>query len=315
MDFHFNKNDWDTGNVPKSTEGSVQTHGAICEDCGVALLITANMYECPSCGMKTEAGQWDAISTGANGGSIRFGNSRSQSSLYITKTDADKSKLDKLTTFLSSRWKQHWLLPGYKIPWKIIHSAAEEFIAIKPNLVDDYEGAEPKKHRRSRKYEILCALIKFIGNKWWILHDHEIAAFMGLETLGFSKGDNTVRMYAQYGVGNLKSLITVDDIPYEAYLNRYFEILNIDTPEHRGFVIGVVDLSIATFIGPNTRRSSKIAGAVWILKIKKNLKFTVAQLEACTGGTKKNTFCKFIKLVNDHKETFAMVFAAYNVPL
>ncbi len=299
--------------VELASERYAEAHCAICDDCRVPMLITANRYECPSCGMTTEAGQWDATMSGANGGSLRTGNGKTQGSLYITKSDPDKTKYSHLLSAMRAKWEAYDLMKGYKIPFDIIETAVTEFVAIKPNA--NTGGLRPKTHRRSCKHEILCVLIKFAGNRRWILHDKEIATFMGLDALGFSRGEHLVRTYASHGIGNLQALVTDGDIPYSAYLNRYFQVLGIDTPDHRGFVADLVDLSIELFIGADIRRSSKIVGAIWILSTKKKLGVTVAQLEACTGGVKKNTFVKFSNKVAAFKGAFAEVFETYQVPL
>lgn len=316
---HFNKADWD---APCETPDEIpqrSDHAAICEDCDIAMVIAANQYECPVCGLRSTAGQWDAILSGANGGVFKFGNGRQHAALYVTKTDSDETKYRKLIDKLHKKWQAHWIMPGRKIPWLVIQAAAKAFVAIRPAASSEW-NLVPTAHRRSRKYEIICALIKIIGNRTMIMHDAEIAKFMDLDTAGFAKGEQTICQYALSGVEGLQGLQFDQDFPFAAYFNRYLVVLNIDSPDHRGFIEEVVTLGIEGHFAYNTKRSSKIIGCIWMLIEHKRLcidgkPIIARQLEQCTGGTKKSTFCKFPKIVLANIGAFAEIFEKYSVPL
>lgn len=321
LNTHFNKADWDAPQEAAVQHNTQQRadHAAICEDCDVAMCIAANQYECPVCGLRSTAGQWDAVLSGANGGVFKFGNGRQHASLYVTKTDSDETKYRKLLDKLHKKWQAHWIMPNRKIPWQVIQAAAKAFVAIRPAASSEW-NLVPTAHRRSRKYEIICALIKVIGNRTMIIHDAEIAKFMVLDADGFAKGEQTIYQYALSGVEGLQDLQFDQDFPYAAYFNRYLVVLEIDDPTHRGFIEEVVEIGIKGLFAYNTKRSSKIIGCIWMLIEHKGLcidgkPIVARQLEQCTGGTKKSTFCKFPRVVLANIGPFVKTFEKYGVPL
>jgi len=286
-----------------------------CPDCQIPMVIAIIEYSCKSCGYTTinDLGGYKDHGETVNG-SLRITTGTNKGRFYNTTCDYTKTQRKMIITQLC---KQQTKYTGPAFPMNVLNATATQYNQIQKMITeDDFDengivmGQKKFVRRGTIKDEILAALLYFECAREKIMRKKkDVAMFMGLDTNGFSRGENILRNLEAEG----KIDIPINDIPVEGFVERYLEALGMENPMYEQFIIELVEESERKRICMNSQISSKIVGAIWILIDKKNLKISAKQLEKATDNTKKNTFIKFYNIVLGNMRTFTHIFAKYGI--
>lgn len=280
-----------------------------CDDCDVAMELHDSEYHCPLCGIIMEYLEDAVVDHGeSTAGNIRISTGAHRGRYYNVSADYSKSQLRLIKIQLSKLASAY---TGPAIPASILNSAAEAYNRIQQTVVTDDNGTSRKFVRRGNiKDEVLAAFIYYecirAGNS---RKSRDIAAFMRLQTNGFSRGDDIYRTVSRENGVDIPAEIE----PMADFIERYCEALNL-ADSYKGFIRELVSLSETKRIGMNSNVSSKVVGAIYILITNLNLPISVADLEAATDNTKKSTFTKFINSVRANINVFRPVYKRWGVP-
>lgn len=337
----------ETGGSTTATINGGASASGICYQCNIAMIVEGVEYRCIECGLTLARDVVDdttdldeiiggkvKISTGSSRGKYyNFGANYTQtqkkavidhlmqlqkkqielarscqsgqrSYTVETRVDSDPAAENTQTTVATTPTTAQ---KPIIIPTSILSKAAESYNEIQKN-----DGCNKKFVRRGNvKDQILAALIQYHCIKEGISYKKsQIARFMGLETDGFSQGESILTDLAARGLIDIEQ----NEEPIDGFVEKYLDTLSINTPAHRGFVIEIVTRSEERKVGMNSQIPSKIAGTIWLLICRLNLKITAKSLEAAADDTKKSTFIKFYNTVIHHIDMFADIFDKYNIP-
>lgn len=281
-----------------------------CPDCKVPLMISAECT-CPLCGRcfnyQADGG------TDPMAGTIRLTITKGKSKRVGVNSNYTDTQSKAIEELLLKRKRINDNNNGIIIPQNILTEAAIKYNELQQIVVDGKKFVK----RAAVKKQILCALIKIIcDNNNVPRKEQDIARFMELETDGFSQGNIIVREYVTAGLLNLN----LEENPLrdaKAFAERYLESLGMP-PEFiaRGadFVRDCIEISINNRIAYASKITSKVAGLIWIINDRLNLKKTIPQIEKAVDGTKKSTYSAFITTIYKRHDLFSDVFVKYDIP-
>jgi hypothetical protein len=283
-------------NVPMTPSG---TSEYVCNDCG-----RITQYTADGCKDHSEAvNTCIRICTGANKG--RF---------YNINGDYDRTRKKIISDQLMQNQNNY---SGNAFPINILKAAATQYNNIQKIVEDDIgengeiKGQKKFVRRGNIKDEVLAALIYFecIREKL-VRKKKDIAAFMNLPTNGFSRGEDILRTIHAEG----KIDIPCDEEePIEGFVDRYMEALGLEKQNYSDFVVELVMESERKKMGMNSQVSSKIVGAISLIISVCKLNINTQQLERACDNTKKNTFTRFTKLVQNNMAVFGPIFAKHGI--
>jgi hypothetical protein len=137
----------------------------------------------------------------------------------------------------------------------------------------------------------------------------EIAAFMDLQKAGYAEGENVLReLYSDE-----KITLTLDTDPTNAFMRRYFELLNLDE-KYAPFIKDIIDYANKRNVGLHSVASTKCAGAIYVLALAEKLPITMQQIDL-KCNIRKNTFTKFYDDVVGNLRLFRPIFEKHNISL
>jgi transcription initiation factor TFIIIB Brf1 subunit/transcription initiation factor TFIIB len=295
----------------------VKKHTAIdmCPECNIPMVLSGNDYSCLKCGIIEEnIGEAPQTyeKTGNTSVRVTIGNRRGK---YYNVT-SDYSEVQK-KLILDQLIQNNNAYTGFKFPRELLQKAANGYNSVQKSFIDEpmADGTVAKKkfvRRGNIKDEVLAAFIYYecirIGAA---RKKKDIATMMKLSTNGFSNGESILRTLHFEGKVN----IPLDKEPYEDYLDRYLETLNITNDNYRNFILACVDYSEKNKIGMNSQISSKIVAVLWIVITNCNLDITIDKLETAADNIKKSTFMKFHKIVIVNLRLFAHIFTRHAIPI
>jgi hypothetical protein len=279
-----------------------------CPDCPDMLMqLQLNEYKCPSCG-RTEPADITGLDIKTLMGANTLGRFRSAEGYIKTQKEAIvklmKSNNDSFT--------------GDKFPPELLEEVASQYNIIQNLAEEIYDdagkvvGTKKFVRRRNIKDEVLATLIYLeCINRKVVRKKKDVAAFMKLQTNGFSSGENILR--SLYAEG--KITIDIGDEPVDGFAMRYLDGLGIENVEYTQFITDIIRTAEAKNIGVNSITSSKVVGTIWLLNMQLGLNIKVDQLERAGDNTKKNTFIKFYNEVVRNIKLFVHVFKKYNIPV
>lgn len=303
-----------------------------CEFCNIAMERTSIEYYCLKCGQVKDYEE-DIDHDSATAAYIKITTGSRKGKYYNMTTDYCKIQRKNILNYLRSKYnnlnstlKLDAYSPHIKkirgIPMNVLNEVADKYNEIQKNIVQviyDENGNKigQKKfvRRRTIKDEILAALIYYTCIKnGAIRKKRDVSQFMGLNTDGFSRGEDILRTLNESGEIDIELV----DETVECFIDRYLDELKIYCKEiqddkYVSFVKELVQYSEEINLGMNSQLSSKVIGAIWILICKFKLNITADQVEIACDNTKKNTFVKFSKLVIKNEKKFAHLFKKYSV--
>jgi len=283
-----------------------------CSECNIAMDTTNSGYECSKCGIKREiVGNVKDCNEDSTG--ILRTRKAGQSSFYNITPDYAKTQKKVIIDQLN---KLNYMYKGPEIPKDILSSVATIYNDIQKIIVIKEEEDEKKitgnkkfVRRGNIKNEVIGALIKYECIRAGVPRKNKsICEFMKL-ACGISRGEDILRNLHLDG----KIDIPINKDPGSTYTERYMETLGIDSKNYRNFVNNLVAMSIKKKIGMNSIMTSKIVGAIWILIIHEKINITSKQLETATENIRKNTWCRYSKVIEANLLKFIDVFNKWNV--
>ena len=216
---------------------------------------------------------------------------------------------------------------GPKFPKNILESTANSYNDIQKLVIDTFDdngevnGGKKFVKRGSIKDETLGAWLYYTCiNSGLSRKKKDIAEFMQLSSNGISRGDTILRNL--YNEGKITIPAYVE--PSDDFSRRYLEALGLlkmteygdmtETSErYKGFVDELVETSIKKRIAACSIKSSKIVGAIWVLIVKENLGIKESLVEDACDKTRKNTFTRFSKAIDENITAFIPVFEKYKI--
>ncbi len=292
---------------------NVRVDNNICTTCNIKLIIIGSSYVCDKCGFESEKDTYSEITSVAtnynvnNNGfvSIRFtgkGSYNNQRSLY--KTSADYSKYRKVNTLKDmNNWNN--LSEKYHIPKNVIVEANEMFAQIKE---------KGYVFRKDGKRGVLSACLYYACyNNGISKTPTEIAQFSLIEEKFQSQGDRILHDLNEKGIINIPTKIN----PIFDYINRYFEILNIDA-KYKPFIIDLIkradDKNIHLL--HDNKTNTKAIGSIYILIDRTDYKKTITKEKIekeC--GISKTTFIRYCDIIYNYYKLFKRVFKKHKIPM
>lgn len=156
--------------------------------------------------------------------------------------------------------------------------------------------------------EILAACIYYSCIEIGITHKpSEIAEFMQLDTKGFSRGEGILRDLNSQGVISIK----VNENPMNNYINRYFEILELDH-KYKPFIAEMVESATVNNVARNSIMNSKCVGSIWLLIQSLDLNINANTIDK-DCNVRKNTFYRYCDEVAKCKRFFLPIYAKYDL--
>jgi hypothetical protein len=286
----------------------------MCAECNIPMMLNISEYNCPKCGIVIQT-NGNIISGETSGNSsVRVSIGGRKGKFYNVTSDYSKTQKKLIFDLLIQNNNAY---AGFKFSRDILQKAATGYNTVQKSFIDEQhpDGSVTKKKfvkRGSIKDEVLAAFIYYECIRAGATRKKkDIASLMKLPTNGFSNGESILRALHFEG----KISIPVDNEPYDDYLDRYFETLNINNDYYRGFVLKLVEYSEKRRIGMTSQISSKIVGTLWVVITNCKLNVTTSALECAADGIKKSTFMKFYKVITANLRVFAAIFAEFNIPL
>ncbi len=292
-----------------------------CEDCLEQMIPDGLYLVCENCGSTRDLP--DNESRVRASGTIIVGTGKGRRVYNVPSGDPNAQRRIDIERFLEARYLQ---APSrIQISKDILKSAARQYSELQTNKKDtiiDSEtgeaiGEAPWVHRGDVMKEILAALIYFTAlQNGVVINKRDITELIGLPSDGFSRGENEVRKLVS--CGEIKNL-NVDTETSEKYAFAYLQGLGLDEPWMFSFVVEVVEFAQLNNWVYNSKLSSRVAGAIWMLVIgaesKIGRKITCQQVEAATGNIKRSTLVKLSKIVIVNDERFRDIFVSYGVTM
>ncbi len=287
-----------------------------CSDCQLPMELAGCEYSCPECGLT----KFNEPSTNKNDvapATIRVSTGASRGRYYNVAGDYTKAQRAVIYKQLTNQAT----LTQYKgpaIPTNVLNSVATKYNILQKTVTEDELdecgiacGKKKFVRRSSNKDEILAALIYFECNiKNVVRKKGDVAMFMGLQSRGFSRGEELLRDLKDEG----KIDFDLAEESTRSFVEKYMEALNLENPKYNQFVIDLVEESDKRMIGMGSQLSSKIVGAIWIVIVKCKLAISDTMLEKAADNTKKNTFIKFYNIVLERINIFAHIFSKHGIP-
>lgn len=291
-----------------SDAGSLQVPRNYCPDCPDTPLQLQNCeYKCPLCG-RTESADITGLDIKTLMGANTLGRFRSAEGYIKTQKEAIMKLLKANNeTFTGDKFSPE-LLEEVATQYNIIQNLADEIYDEKGEVI----GTKKFVRRSNIKDEVLATLIYLeCINRKVVRKKKDIAAFMKLQTNGFSSGENILR--SLYAEGKIN--IDIGDEPIEGFAARYLDGLGIENEMYTKFIIDIINTADQKKVGVSSITSSKVVGTIWLLNVQLGLNIKVDQLERAGDNTKKNTFIKFYNEVIRNIKLFIHIFKRHNVPL
>ncbi len=247
-----------------------------------------------------------------------------QKSVYTSVPDNSKSQkkqiLDQLVK-LNSEYED-----GPKFPKNILEATACGYNEVQKLIIDTYDdcgnvvGSKKFVKRGSIKDETLGAWLYYTCiNSGISRKKRDIASFMQLSSQGISRGDTILRGLHTTG----KIVIPAYADPSKDFAKRYLEALKIGydefgdpTPQlanYKGFIDEIVATCVKLQIANNSIESSKIVGTIWVIINKQKLNISATEVENSCDHTRKNTFTRFSKAVDDNIGHLIPIFEKYGI--
>lgn len=283
-----------------------------CPDCpDTPMQLCMNEYKCVLCG-RTECADITGIDINTLKGANILGRYRNAEGYVKTQREA-------IVKLLKANNEAY---TGDKFAPELLDEVASQYNMIQ-NLVEEIydedgkvKGTKKFVRRSNIKDEVLSYLIYLACvNHGSVRKKKDIAAFMKLQTNGFSSGEKIVNDLHAEGKINIE----IGDEPVSGFAARYLEGLglaeNQTTDNYIKFIDDIIHTAEAKNIGVNSITSSKVVGTIWLLNVQLVLNIKVDQLERAGDNTKKNTFIKFYNEVTKNIKLFAHIFRKYNIPL
>lgn len=290
-----------------------------CYDCDMKMQISADHYKCQQCGQisKLRVDINDESKHNSNN-AIRINNGKGKGRYYNVNSDYTKIQYKVIMDQLIQNQTDYISVSSSSFPMSVLEAAATKYNKIQkevPTPILDESGniIGQKKfvHRGDIKNEVLAALIYFAFiDEGIVRKKKDIATFMKLPSAGLSRGENLLRNLEATGEIELP----INKEPIIGFVDRYFEILNIDSPNYKLFVIDIVDTSETINLGMSSHIPSKIVGTMWLLIQKCKLNINSDQLGKAADDIKKNTFMKFFNILKVNTIKFKDIFTRHNIP-
>jgi transcription initiation factor TFIIIB Brf1 subunit/transcription initiation factor TFIIB len=282
----------------------------ICPDCNISMPYMKENDEmvCTGCGFVKSGGGEAGVSKDASAGYIRMSSRNNPNSVRVFSINNDYSKTQKKTTLdlLVANCNRY---DGRKIPKSILQATATLYNDIQKNVLTEEDKKFVK--RGTIRHEVLAAILYYECIEFNVARrKKDIAAFMRLQTGGFSRGEKIVRALNSNGSINIQ----IDKEPASDFATRYLAILGID-PKYQEFVSEFIKTSEEYNIGMTSQSSSKVVGAIWILINGLGLAKTHAEVEAATDNCKRNTYLKYCRSVEAAPNIFEPVFEKHGVKI
>jgi ribosomal protein S27AE len=195
------------------------------------------------------------------------------------------------------------------------HQLPENVIKDAIELVCRVQNIET--HRKGVRKGIQAACVWFACVKWHVTRKpSEIANMFRILQSDLSKGDDTLRQYHADGLIELPLSRGIAEIDF---IFRYMKILNIPM-EYEGFLVRMVkragNVRIKQKLGIKSIGSTKCAGAINLLRIKKDLPITENDI-AIKCSICKSTFNKFTQAIlaneSSKKFYFDKIYASFDI--
>lgn len=295
----------------------------LCDVCGVSMDQTTSGLECPEChAVKTIIGEIRDCMIESSG--VLKTSIGGRKSTYTSVPDNSKSQRKQILDQLIKLNDAY--VDGPKFPKNILESTANSYNEIQKLVIDTFDeagdvvGSKKFVKRGSIKDETLGAWLYYTCvNAGLSRKKKDIAIFMRLPS-GISRGDTILRNLHADGKITIPAYVNVSD----DFSKRYLEALDLikydeygDLTElsqrYKGFVDELVSICTLKRIAFSSVQSSKIVGAIWVLICKEKLNITAAAIEDACDKTRKNTFTRFSKAVDDNIVHLIPVFEKYNI--
>lgn len=318
---------YDNEYIKKQTE--VTTEFNKCDDCKVAMNYTVDGYECPGCkAIKQIVGNIHDCSE-ESGGVIKMRSGAGGSNMYTGVQEYAKTQRK---IIMDDLMKKNEEFSGKKFQKNVLTNVATKYNEIQKAtmITTAADGTvEERKYvwRGDLKKEVLASLISYECISAGVARQSkDICQFMQLGTAGFSRGENKMRELQAAGVVQLPLNVN----PTEDYAVRFLESLKLyDADEcmtaaasatskglnYKKFVVELVETAVKKNIGLTSMLPSMVVGAIWVLNIHAKLKLEVSAVEEACDKVRKNTFMKFVKVIEENLVRFVQVFQDNGIPL
>ena len=283
-----------------------------CPECKKSMIVVSTTEYLCECGHWEDGFEKEPVVHGDGGGSLRVqGNGKTR--YYNASGDYSTLQKKTLEDHLAQRVA---LYKGTPFPKNVIASAISKYNCVQKNIkqeiINPATGViEQKKfvRRGSIKDEMLAALIYYEGIRAGITRKKpDVAALMGLQTSGFSHGEDIVRTLVAQQIIDLP----IDLETPEGYVVRYLELLGID-PRWTGFVIEMYEVSERVRIGYQTLMTTKLVAFIWLINEQAKLGFTKEIVERSCDNIRGNTFMKFYAVIWTYLPVFARTMKTYGL--
>ncbi len=282
-----------------------------CESCDIAMeVISPSTCVCPQCGSE------QALHEGP----------RSIGSATVT-TEADKSSENKHGTSVDSAQAQRKALKeqltknqirytnngGVAFNEQVLEEVVTQYNVLQGLLCPDKSGNFKTFVKRATvRNSLIAALIKLEHKRRDLYRkDEDIAIFMNLKTVSFSKSTNELARIARYqGLSN----VDINPVSIESFVTTYMDKLNIMDVKYRLFIHDLVAETENQQLSITSKISSKVAGAIWVLIVNMELPIESSALEIASDK-RKNTFIKFSNTIWNNKLSLAKVFYKHGIKM
>lgn len=283
-----------------------------CPECRVPMALACGEYQC-SCGIAVNNEVECAKDHNAVAAAIRISSGVNSGKFYNVTADYTKTQRKAIMAQLMTHQTRY---QGAGFPRDVLNATATSYNNIQKAITEEVvvDGVTKTKkfvRRGTIKSEILAALLFYECIRANIVRKKsDVAAFMELNTRGFSRGEIILRSMAVEG----KIDMPIDsDERVDVIVEKYMEALDIKCDRYSRFVEDIVTLSEERRICMSSHLSSKVAGAMRVLISRTDLRVTDAELERATDNTKKNTFMRFHDAIFANMSVFIGVFAAHGI--
>ncbi len=295
-----------------------------CMNCNVPMDTVNGFYECGECGLQKHI-DGDVKDCGENAaGTLRMNNGNR---FYSISQDYSQTQYKNILSQLNyynrmyekTYNQQHGIDPtnpsyiSHSIPQDIIVATARDYNAIQKLIIDATDDKEGKKFvkRGNIKKQVegyLLHLRCIAAGSPRLLKD--IATFMMLSDKSLSKGEEIVRDLKIRGLIDIE----IDNDPSVMFAYRYLCALDMYKLNYYQFVLDMVERSYVRQIGMNSVMTSKIVAIIWLVNVNCKLNIPASRVETCCDDTRKNTWMRFHKEVEEHILKFIDIFEKHSIP-
>ncbi len=285
-----------------------------CKECNLAMVVIGSRYRCSQCNKVSKISISSVENTKTTtSGAIRINCGKNKGTYYSVHSDYTKTQYKSIISQLTQNQITY---TGNTFPMNVLIGAAQKYNSIQKEVLHDvYDkqgnviGQKKFVRRRDIKNEVLAALIYYTFIEEGIIRKKkDIATFMKLPSDGMSRGENI--LLDLYEMGKID--LPIDDEPIAGFVDRYFEILNIDTKWSK-FIVDMVNHSEKKNLGMNSHISSKVVAVIWLLINKVNLPITAKQLGKSADDIKKATFMKFYNIILANEDIFMEIYVKHGI--